>query len=196
MPTCYMNITDREKAAILALRMGIIPDPKSAYIAAHDSAIKDVPIKSINSYVSKWMHSDKVVQFTTYIDRLLADRDADARQRAKDELAKMEEEGRMPEVSNRTSSKPRLIDYSDPANRKRLYNEVIRDAAGDPKTRLDAAKVFEQIQRDDKQAARENQVQRFYMPINCKDCVFKTQFAKLRSELKKTASENPKTDTI
>lgn len=168
MPGHATNMTDREKAAILALRMGIIPDPKTAFIAAHDSATKDVPMKSINSYVSKWMHSDKVVQFNEYINRLLADRDADARQRGRDEAVKEIEKG---EESNRTENRRKgLIDYSDPANRRQLYNEVIRDASDDPKTRLDAAKVFEQIQRDDKQAARDQRQVRAYLPLRCDSC--------------------------
>lgn len=127
------------------------------------------------------MKSPKVTQFAEYIDRMMADRDADARRRGREEAI----QGKGTEGSERTQKRPAaLVDYSDPANRKRLYNEVIRDASDDPKTRLDAAKVFEQIQRDDRQAAKDSQIQRFYTPLACRDCPIKANFSKLRREIK------------
>ena len=62
------------------------------------------------------------------------------------------------------------IDYNDPQERKRAYNRIIQESADDPKTQLDALKVFEQLQRDDKQAAKDNQIQRFYTPLKCHSC--------------------------
>lgn len=180
MPGPTTPITDREKAAIAALKLGLLPDSRSAYIAAEDKPAKDVNPVGIKTLVSRWINSDKVKQYGDYIERLLSDRDADARERGRREA----ETGRRAEDSERTPSKPgKLVDYSDPANRKQLYNEVIRDASDDPKTRLDAAKVFEQIQRDDRQAAKDSQIQRFYSPIQCRDCIIKANFAKLRRRM-------------
>ena len=180
MPGPTTPITPREKAAILALKFGLLPDQKSAYIVAEDKPAKEVNPKGIDTLASRWMKSEKIQSFSEYIDRLMADRDADARQRGREEA----ESGRTAGGSERTQPKPgKLVDYSDPANRKQLYNEVIRDASDDPKTRLDAAKVFEQIQRDDRQAAKDSQIQRFYSPIQCRDCIIKANFAKLRRRM-------------
>lgn len=175
MPGPTTPITLREKAAIAAMKLGLIPDQKSAYIVAEDKPAKEVNPKGIDTLASRWMKSEKIQSFSEYLDRLMADRDADARERGRREA----ETGRRAEGSESTSSKPgKLVDYSDPANRKRLYNEVIRDASDDPKTRLDAAKVFEQIQRDDKQAAKDQQIQRFYTPVRCNSCPIRQEYEK------------------
>lgn len=184
MPGATTNITPREKAAILALQLGIIPDAKTAFIAAHDSAEKDVPRGSLNSYVSKWMNSDKVKQFNEYVNRLLADRDADARQRGREEAEKMREREEETGGSERTQPKPgRAVDYYDPANQRKQINRIIAASGDDPKTQLDAIKAIQQTQRDDRQAAKDAQIQRFYSPVQCRDCIIKANFAKLRRRL-------------
>ena len=70
----------------------------------------------------------------------------------------------------RKKNDPDIVDYSDPKNRQRLYNEIIATAKDDPKTRLDAAKVFEQVQRDDREAAKAQKQSRVYLPLACHDC--------------------------
>lgn len=195
MPGATTPITDREKAAILALKMGIFPDTHVAYIAAEDKPRKEVNTEGIKSQVSRWINSPKFKQYAEYVDRLLADREADARRRERERIEAGTSDGgdERKEVNAPRKKAGPLVDYSDPANRKQLYNEVIRDASDDPKTRLDAAKVFEQIQRDDRQAAKDSQIQRFYTPIQCRECIIKANFAKLRRRLQ---AQEDQPDTI
>lgn len=172
MPGATTPITDREKAAILAYKLGIIQDARSAYIAAEDKARKDVPQAALKSMVSKWINSPKIVQFSDYVTRLLADRDADARQRGRDEERngiKSEEE--KPAESERTQhhqSKP--VDYYDPANQRQQINRIIAESSDDPKTQLDAIKAIQQTQRDDRQAARDQKQVQSYLPLRCDTC--------------------------
>ena len=176
MPGANTPTTDREKAALLAYRLGIIPDAKTAYIAAEDKAAADVAAKSINSYVSRWINSDRVKQIISYFDRLLADRDADARERGREEEERRKyKTGKNAGDNERTDGKPgarlaKEIDFYDPANQRTQINRIIREAADDPKTQLDAIKAIQQTQRDDKQAARDQKQVRSYLPLRCNDC--------------------------
>lgn len=180
MPGPTTPITDREKAAITALKLGLLPDSRSAYIAAEDKPAKDVNPVGIKTLVSRWINSDKVKQYGDYIERLLADREADARERGRREA----ETGRRAEGSERTESKPgRAVDYYDPANQRKQINRIIAESSDDPKTQLDAIKAIQQTQRDDRQAAKDSQIQRFYTPIQCRDCIIKANFAKLRRRM-------------
>lgn len=184
MPGPTTPITDREKAAIVALKLGLLPDSRSAYIAAEDKPAKDVNPVGIKTLVSRWINSDKVKQYGDYIERLLSDRDADARRRGREEAERMNgrEEA---EGSERTESKPgRAVDYYDPANQRKQINRIIAESSDDPKTQLDAIKAIQQTQRDDRQAAKDSQIQRFYTPAQCRDCIIKANFAKLRRMMK------------
>lgn len=202
MPGPNSKITNREKAAIFALVFGIIDDWTEAYIAAEDKTIEEAKqLKFIASPVSKWRNSDKVKNTVKEFQKLIADRDAEERQKGREE-AQNEMTFNQTEDNNesgegnesfetkakRNFSKP--VDYSDPENRKRLYNEVIRKAKDDPKTQLDAAKMFEQIQKDDKQAAREQKQVRAYLPITCKECALYE-----RAKLKLLSNKNKITKT-
>lgn len=184
MPGPTTPITPREKAAILALKFGLLPDQKSAYIVAEDKPAKEVNPKGIDTLASRWMKSEKIQSFSEYIDRILADRDADARRRGREEAERMNgrEEA---EGSERTESKPgRAVDYYDPANQRKQINRIIAESSDDPKTQLDAIKAIQQTQRDDRQAAKDSQIQRFYTPAQCRDCIIKANFAKLRRMMK------------
>lgn len=61
------------------------------------------------------------------------------------------------------------IDYTDPVAQKAKLNEIIASAK-DSGEALDALKVIISGQKDDKQAAKDNQIQRFYTPLQCKEC--------------------------
>lgn len=168
MPSTYKAITDREKAAILAYKLGLIQDQRSAFIAAEDSTIKDAANrKSIDTLSSRWFKCEKIANFSAYIDRLLADRDADARQRGRDEALTMDKPGE----SDRTDNQRRgPVDFYDPANQKRQINRIIQEAKDDPKTQLDAIKAIQQTQRDDRQAARDQKQVQAFLPIRCNLC--------------------------
>ena len=87
------------------------------------------------------------------------------------EEGKQEEEENKAGDSNRTKKeRAAKIDYNNPEARRQLYNRIISEAADDPKTQLDAAKLIEQTQRDDRQAAQDNRVQRVYLPESCDMC--------------------------
>lgn len=173
MPGATTQITTREKAAIFALAAGILPDWKTAYICADQKTEKEVlAIAGLVTMISRWRHSTKVQTYLEYCRRFISDREHDARERGKDELRNginIENEVKDSErAENETKNK--VIDYSDPTARKTLYNQIIRRATDDPKTQLDAAKVLEQIQRDDRQAASEQRQVRAYLPLLCHDC--------------------------
>lgn len=175
MPGVNTPTTDREKAALLAYKIGIIPDLKTAYLAAENKAIEDVATKALKTYVSKWINSERVKQLSAYLDRILADRDADARQRGRDEAENERNgnrttPGRNERTETRKTAPVANVDYYDPANQRKQINQIIQQAADDPKTQLDAIKAIQQTQRDDRQAAKDQQIQRFYLPVRCQSC--------------------------
>lgn len=168
MPGPNTPITEREKNAIFAYVYGLLPDLKTAFICAYDGEINQAEgLKALNSQVSRWSHSDKFLKYAEYCKRIIADKDSDARQRGREE----ERNAAAVVDSNRTETKRAgKIDYYDPQNQRRTINAIIDKAADDPKTQLDAIKAIQQTQRDDRQAAKDNQIQRFYMPVTCKTC--------------------------
>ena len=152
---------------------GIIPDWKTAFIVADERKEKDVEaLPSLVVYLSRWKNSTKVKTYLEYCHRLIADKEHDARERGKDELRRGEDNEISPGGCERTENenKYKAVDYSDPTARKTLYNQIIRRSIDDPKTQLDAAKVLEQLQRDDRQAASEQRQVRAYLPLLCHDC--------------------------
>ena len=167
MPRPANPITNREKAAIAAYKLGLFPDQKTTFIAAEDKPEAQVNPKGIAQLASRWFLSPKIVQFSEYMDRLLADRDADARRRGREEA----EMGRGPGGSEGADARPRkALDYYDPENQKRQINRIIAEAADDPKTQLDAIKAIQQTQRDDRQAARDQKQVKTYLPMRCAAC--------------------------
>ena len=166
-------ITEREKAAIYYHVFGGLDNWKQLYMIADPETDSKKEIKYLDTYVSKWKNSDKIKDFVKTLQ------EEKARQQAEQRLKGQEEEKNKAkeEIENneRTEAKPeskevKVIDYSDPVNRKRLYNEVIANSKDDYKTKLDAAKVFEQIQKDDREAARSQKQVRYYLPLRCENC--------------------------
>ena len=128
-------------------------------------------------YASMWRHSQKV---KNELQRLELVRDA----MLQEERARAFEDGVQSAEGNfntETEARIRLdkgkkkeaysgmVDYTDPDMQKRKLNEIINKAA-DAGEALDALKVIIQGQRNDQEAAKDNQVQRFYTPIQCRDC--------------------------
>lgn len=186
MPSTYKAITNREKAAIVAFKLGLIQDQKTAFITAEDAPEKDAASrKSLDTLASRWFNSEKILGFSAYVDRLLADRDADARQRGREEA----EQGRSQEGGSNRTSEPRRapVDYYDPANQKRQINRIIQEASDDPKTQLDAIKAIQQTQRDDRQAARDQKQVKTYLPQRCSACPL---MQKARKKQQKPSPDN------
>ncbi len=171
-------LSDREKAALLYFAAGFVSDWTETYIIAEDKSTKDAEsIKYLPSMVSRWRNSEKVRNYLKKAQKFFADIEANGRQEGRQEERKEQEERTAAEratgesVRTNDAGTPREnreIDYSNPEERKRLYNRIIA-TTDDPKTKLDAAKLIETTQKDT-QAARDNQIQRVYTPLNCKSC--------------------------
>lgn len=171
MPGIKATITNREKAAIFALVAGIFPDWKTAYIAAEQRAENEVNPNGLGVSVSRWKNCDKVQTYIDYCRRVLADREADARKRGREEERRgtAEEEGGKGNERTKSEESAR-VDYYDPANQRRQINRIIAQSNDDPKTQLDAIKAIQQTQRDDRQAAKEGRSVRVYLPLSCDIC--------------------------
>ena len=166
------TITEREKAALYYHIFGGLDGWRQLYRIADADTDGKKEIKYLDIYISKWKNSDKVKDFIKTLQALKAGQLAEERIKGREE--EREKETR-PEDNERTEEKTETkiyknIDYSDPKNRQRLYNEVIARSKDDPKTQLDAAKMFEQIQKDDREAAKVQKQQRIYLPLTCYDC--------------------------
>ena len=107
-------------------------------------------------------------------------------ERAKEEGRKEKETGDNERTQTETKTR---IDYYDPANQRKQINRIIEESSDDPKTQLDAIKAIQQTQRDDRQAAKDSQIQRFYSPVQCRECIIKANFAKLRRRLQAQESQ-------
>ena len=187
MPGSTTPITDREKAAIFAYKFGILPELNAAFIAADDKPAAEVKgTKSLRVLCSRWANSEKFKRFADYVDRVIADRDADARKRGREE-AEREFFGGEEERSNKRTDTDvkKAVDYYDPMNQRKQINRIIAESADDPKTQLDAIKAIQQTQRDDRQAAKEGRSVRVYLPLSCDICPL-WQKAKARREKKVT----------
>lgn len=170
-----MKATAREKAIIFAMIAGYIDTWKEAYIISRDKpAAETSPEKLDPSIVTRWKQRTDIQKAIQDAERILKDRDQanqdKGRRQAEDEQKQMEG-GKDAGDSNRTKpAKPGRIDYYDPQNQRRTINAIIDRSQDDPKTQLDAIKAIQQTQRDDRQAAKDNQIQRFYTPVTCKIC--------------------------
>ena len=166
------EINDREKAAIFYHVFAGVDDWRTLYKIADPKTDRPEGIKFFDTYVSKWKNSDKIKAYLQEVQELKARQQLQQREIGQKEQIEREQKA---VEGEHTESKPerkqaKIIDYSDPKNRQQLYNNVIARSQDDPKTQLDAAKMFEQIQKDDREAAKLQKVQRVYLPIVCSDC--------------------------
>lgn len=160
--------TGREKAVIFALAAGYLATWKEAYLLSRDKAEGETNPESLNnSIVTRWKQREDITN--SYNDALLFLSRRDQATRAQASKQMSEEERK--EDNNRTEiEKTPRIDYYDPANQRKQINKIIAQSQDDPKTQLDAIKAIQQTQRDDRQAAKDNQIQRFYSPLRCHSC--------------------------
>ena len=169
MPLLGKKITEREKAALYYHVFGGVDDWRQLYEIADAATDAKNEIKFLDIYISRWKNSEKVKTFLKVIQKQKADQDAEERNKGREEERTKARESEHTETKPETRQK-KEIDYSDPKNRRQLYNEVIANSGDDYKTKLDAAKVFEQIQKDDREAARQQKQQRVYLPAVCNEC--------------------------
>lgn len=170
-----MKATEREKAVIFSLAAGYIDSWQKAFILSRDYSIKQAEeIKSLAPTVTRWKQREEIQNAYNYAVTALNLRDEETARKAREEASKKEEEETGPQLagdSNRTRpAKAGKIDYYNPDNQRRTINAIIDRSQDDPKTQLDAIKTIQQTQRDDRQAAKDNQIQRYYTPVTCKIC--------------------------
>ena len=163
------EITTREKAAVIYHIVTGEPWTECYKIASRESFEKINNSKYLSRYSTSWKQSHKIQVYAEEIAAILDNkRKKEINEAIEKEARKRGEESE--HNQNRKKNDSDIIDYSDPKNRQRLYNEIIATAKDDPKTRLDAAKVFEQVQRDDREAAKAQKQSRVYLPLTCYDC--------------------------
>lgn len=167
--------TAREKAILFALAAGYIDTWETAFILSRQESEADADkLKSRKSSVTHWKQHPEIQNAYNYAITALNLRDEETARKAREEASKKddeEEERQTAGESNRTETKRAgKVDYYNPENQRRTINAIIDKAQDDPKTQLDAIKAIQQTQRDDRQAAKDNQIQRFYTPVTCKIC--------------------------
>ena len=176
------TITDREKAAIYLHLYGGVEDWKLLYLISRPGEMIQDPkdITYLSDLTSKWKNSEKIRDYIDLVKMDQARKIIAIEERAKEEGRKEKEAGGNERTETETKNR---IDYYDPANQRKQINRIIAESSDDPKTQLDAIKAIQQTQRDDRQAAKDSQIQRFYSPIQCRECIIKANFAKLRRRL-------------
>lgn len=152
---------------------GQLDDWTEAYFAAEDKSTEDATrAKAPAASVSRWRNSAKVQNTLQAYRKLFAEMQAAARLEGKAQAMEEREKDRQGESNRTETGTAARIDYYDPQNQRRTINAIIDRSQDDPKTQLDAIKAIQQTQRDDRQAAKDNQIQRFYLPLSCRSCPF------------------------
>ena len=182
------RLTDNELAAIYLHVYGNINDFQRLYLIALG---KDDPIPPANKrseYASKWKRTPKIQELIARLKEEKLRAEIAAKDQGWEEGRKAAGESVSPDEDSSKRNTRRLVDYSDPANQTRLLNDII-NSAEDTGEQLDALKTMRQGQKDDREAARDRQIQRFYTPEQCKTCPFKHNFAELRRKYKRKAEK-------
>ena len=176
MPNKPQPPTPREIAVI---RYGIafgITSKTDLYQLAYDGSLRAwANLSDAPAQANRWFKSKRITTLYERESALYAQRQAKERARIEAEAIARHEanQGR-----TATPQQQGLIDYSQPENQRAKLNELV-NTASDPGEALDALKGIIAGQRDDKQAAREQQTQRYYVPKSCEDCEIKAAFHKL-----------------
>lgn len=157
------DLSLREKAAVAYSLIFEDTSPSDLLRLSRDCPISETDkLKHLPSSATHFWQSPRIQDYLNERKAIIAARDERIRREGRDEALKGMERRPGPDTGG--------LDYSDPKNRKRLYNNIITQAQGDPKTQLDAAKMFENIQKDDREAARVQKQSRVYLPLSCHQC--------------------------
>jgi hypothetical protein len=160
------TLTLREKAAcaLYVLEKGRISQVELYGASTSNSLAHFEGLSSPDSAASRWLNSDKVQRQIREFRSVLDDMRTEIMKDVEQEVLSRKPGKDMP-------SQPQA-DYSNPRAREALYNSIISRSTDDPKTQLDAAKMFEQIQKDNREAAATHQKHvRYYLPLRCESCV-------------------------
>ena len=158
------DLTDREKIVLLAAAAAERPiSPSLLYRAAYPGKEEECPKPSgLPATASRWIRSDRVATFLRDEKAAFEARLERIRQEAINEYKT--------KMALTTDNDTGLPDYTLPQNQVREINRIINDST-DVKDRLDGLKLLISQQRTDTEAAKTQQVQRYYMPIRCSSCV-------------------------
>lgn len=170
-----MKASEREKAILFVLAAGQLAGGwKEAFILSSQKAEKEVTNqKNITTSAERWRRRPEILK--AYESALKAVQELKEENGNQDET----KAGDLAGDSVRTkTAKAGHLDYYNPDNQRRTINAIIEKAQDDPKTQLDAIKAIQQTQRDDRQAAKDNQIQRYYTPVACRSCPFKAKSIK------------------
>ena len=167
-----MKASEREKAVLFALAAGYIDSWKEAFILAAQKPEKEVTAqKNITTSAERWKRRPDILKAYETARAAVEELRGDTRP-ANDEGGNdnSNQEKRAGDSNRTQGRRAAAVDYYDPQNQRRTINAIIDRSQDDPKTQLDAIKAIQQTQRDDRQAAKDNQIQRFYTPVTCKIC--------------------------
>jgi len=161
------KLTDREKAAIFWHIFGGVDDWKALYLAALDEPYTG-PEKNLSDFASKWKRTPKIQDYLQAVQEIRFKILQAAQQKGFEEGRAAVLDNVHTETANGARS-TKFVDYSDPANQARKLNELV-NTADDPGEALDALKVIMQAQKADREAAKDNKIARYYIPLQCSGC--------------------------
>lgn len=167
------TLTAAEKAALFWAIFEGERDWKVIYQAAAGMTEEEMNANKATvmaSYISRWKATSKVKNEIqrlklfkeNYIKHIQQQAYEEGRRTAFLEAGAANDEELMRKVKGQ-------VDYTDPQMQKEKLNEII-NSARDSGEALDALKVIISGQKNDQEAAKNNKVQRFYTPLQCRDC--------------------------
>lgn len=170
------ELSPREKAAVI---YGLLYNPDATQIALWEIAVdykSDGATETTRkAYASRWFNSAPIVIFR---NQFMAQYEKDMKQKIDAALAVQKE--RL--ITQYGSIDPNDTDYTNPEAQKRLLNHII-STSDEGKEKLDALKTIVSMQKDDRDAARDNKIQRFYMPLKCTECPLHARAEKRREKM-------------
>ena len=169
------ELTEREKAVLFWAAAKKVKDWKKIYLLSRERAPDTYDKKGLPQAASKWKYQAKVQDF--YND-CLKDLDEEKKRLIEEAAAPLniaeggEAEGEG-EVKMKNSAEKKVIgiDFTDSENALRELNKLANDIQ-DPAKKADAIILLTKLiasTRPEEDKAKE--VQRFYTPLNCKDCI-------------------------
>lgn len=170
------DLSIREQAAIrLYLYENEDLSPVYVYRLAHPGSLEDWDkLKDPAATASRWIRSEKVVQFLSEQRAIIADRKTKQRMKMEAEVAARFQASR----ESGKNAAPGFVDYSIPANQIRKLNELVNTAT-DPGEVLDALKVILNKQGEIA-PPQQDKPMRFYLPLSCKECHLKAILNEVR----------------
>lgn len=169
----HAPLTTREKAAIYWHVATGRKQWKETYLAAQDKPVAEAEKSPhLDTYVSRFKQRPAVKEYAENLQYKFRkdqeDHDAEIIRRYEEEKRRQEEkEGRNGRNGQGAQAGP--VDYTDPKQQRRKLNELVNSAT-DQRETLDALKTIISMQKDDRDAAREQKTVRAYLPMTCTGC--------------------------